>query len=138
MIDYLNQFKSAYNVFAVNKTWAPCTSLKYDDTKSGSMEQYEQIFLNPAIKVWLYNGDWDNVIPYTDTINNLKVLRRRTAGTIEPWFIGEKHAGFYQLYDSLNFITIKGAGHEVPKFKPAASYQMFYNFIKNRPINTPV
>ena len=38
MIDYLNLYKATYNVFSVNKTWSPCTDLKYDDTKSGSME----------------------------------------------------------------------------------------------------
>ena len=26
----------------------------------------------------------------------------------------------------------------VPQVKPAQAYQIFYNFIKNRPINTPV
>lgn len=29
--------------------------------------QYIQIFLNKAIKVWLFNGDWDDVVPYRDT-----------------------------------------------------------------------
>jgi hypothetical protein len=31
------------------------------------MNQYATIFLNKAIKVWLFNGDWDDVVPYRDT-----------------------------------------------------------------------
>ena len=34
--------------------------------------------------------------------------------------------------------TVKGAGHMVPQNKRKAAYQMFYNFIKDRSINTPV
>jgi serine carboxypeptidase-like clade 2 len=102
------------------------------------MEEFRKIFLNKGIKVWLYSGDWDDVVPYTDTVYNLNLLRRKKIGNQEPWFVGEKNAGFYQLYDSLTLITFKGAGHWVPYFKREESYQMFYNFINNKPINTPV
>jgi len=86
----------------------------------------------------MFNGDWDDVVPYPDTEKNLELLKRKKTGELEPWFIGEHHAGFYQVYDSLNVITVKGASHMVPQTKPEASYQMFYNFIHDRPINTPV
>ncbi len=102
------------------------------------MEEFRQIFLNRGVKVWLYSGDWDDVAPYPDTVYNLNLLGRRKQGHQEPWFFGENHAGFYQLYDSLTLITVKGSGHLVPVSKPAASYQMFFNFINDRPINTPV
>ena len=102
------------------------------------MAEYRQIFLNSGVKVWLFSGDWDGVVPYPDTLYNINLLKRKKAGQMQPWFVGDRHAGFYQMYDSLNFITVTGAGHWVPIFKPAAAYQMFYNFIKDRPINTPV
>jgi serine carboxypeptidase-like clade 2 len=102
------------------------------------MEEFRQIFLNKGIKVWLFSGDWDDVVPYPDTVYNLNLLGRKKLGNQEPWFVGETHSGFYQLYDSLTLITVKGSGHWVPIFKPAASYQMFYNFINDKPINNPV
>lgn len=68
MIDYWNFFKINYNVQKVgNKTWTVCSDLKYRVTMSGSMDQYTKIFLNPVVKVWMYNGDWDDVVPYPDT-----------------------------------------------------------------------
>ena len=60
------------------------------------MKEYHQIFLNKAVKVWLYNGDWDDVVPYRDTEKNLKELRMEKEGDWEPWFVGTHHAGFYQ------------------------------------------
>ena len=102
------------------------------------MKQYAQIFLNPAVRVWLFNGDWDDVVPYRDTEKNLEILKIQKTGEWDPWFVGEHHAGFYQVYEKLTLITVKGASHMVPQAKPKESYQLFYNFIKNRPVNTPV
>lgn len=69
--------------------------------------------LNQAVKIWLYSGDWDDVVPYTDTLKNLKNMRILPAGPYKSWFIGEDHAGFFQVYNYLTLITVKGAGHMV-------------------------
>lgn len=86
----------------------------------------------------MFNGDWDDVVPYRDTEKNLEKLKAVKQGEWEPWYSGVHHAGFYQNYDKLTLITVKGASHMVPQAKPKESYQIFYNFIKNRPVNTPV
>jgi len=47
-------------------------------------------------------------------------------------------AGYITTYASpakdLAFVTVKGAGHEVPTFKPAAAFAMFTRFIKGQPL----
>ena len=134
----MNLNKYHYHVDHINKIWAPCSNIRYTMTEDGSMKEYAQIFLNKAIKVWLFNGDWDDVVPYRDTENNLEVLKIPKTGEWDPWYVGEHHAGFYQVYEKLTVITVKGASHMVPQTKPKQAYQMFYNFVKNRPINTPV
>lgn len=61
------------------------------------MGEYREIFFNKAIKVWMYNGDWDDVVPFRDSQKNLKLLGREKKGDWEPWFYdNEHHAGFYQ------------------------------------------
>ena len=82
MIDYWNFNKYSYNINAkaLNKNWTVCSNLKYRVNMKGSMEQYSTIFLNKAVKVWLYNGDWDDVVPFPDTEKNLNILRRRKTG----------------------------------------------------------
>ncbi len=69
MIDYWNFNKYHYNVNtkAAAKNWTVCANLKYRVNMKGSMQQYNEIFLNKAVKVWMYNGDWDDVVPYPDT-----------------------------------------------------------------------
>lgn len=46
------------------------------------MAEYEQIFLNKGIKVWMFSGDWDDVVPYPDTVHNLKLLKRKKVGVM--------------------------------------------------------
>ena len=88
----------AFHVENSSKTWEPCTELNYTLGLDGSMEQYRQIFLNRAVRVWLYNGDWDDVVPYRDTEKNLKALKIGKVGEWESWYVGVHHAGFYQEY----------------------------------------
>jgi hypothetical protein len=93
--------------------WTPCTDVNYDIDPKGSIAQYKRIRLNSAVKIWLFNGDWDDVVPFPDTLKNLEKMNIRAVGAYKPWFVGEDHAGFFQLYDELTVITVKGAGHMV-------------------------
>lgn len=48
---------------------------KYMISLHGSMEEYRQIIgKQNKYSVILYNGDWDDVVPFTDTIKNLEKL----------------------------------------------------------------
>lgn len=44
------------------------------------MKQYASIFLNPSVRVWLFNGDWDDVVPYRDTEKNLEAMKVEKTG----------------------------------------------------------
>ena len=67
-------------MFEVKKTWEPCSDIDYDITVPASMAEYRQIFLNSGVKVWLFSGDWDGVVPYPDTLYNINLLKRKKAG----------------------------------------------------------
>jgi serine carboxypeptidase-like clade 2 len=113
--------------------------LRYNITERGSMEEYARIFQNKGVKVWLFSGDWDDVVPYPDTEKNVKNFNKAKTGAWTPWNVGEHHAGFYQMYgDKLTVITVKGASHMVPSTKPKPSYMLFYNFVNNKPVNNQV
>ena len=69
-IQYWNLNKIAYKVEKVNKTWSVCSHLNYSISQKGSMDQYNRILNHGedgAVRVWLFSGDWDDVVPYTDT-----------------------------------------------------------------------
>jgi serine carboxypeptidase-like clade 2 len=103
------------------------------------MFQYRRILKNGAVRVWLFSGDWDDVVPFTDTEKNVDLLNRQKVGEWSSWNVGDQHAGFYQLYEKkFNVITVKGAGHMVPSGKPKASFQLFYNFVNDKGVNNQV
>jgi hypothetical protein len=45
-------------------------------------------------------------------------------------------AGYVTTYSNgFNFLTIKGAGHMVPQFKPEIAFAMFERMVKNIPFD---
>mgnify|MGYP003418161710 CR=1 len=44
------------------------------------MDEYRRILNNRVIKVWLFSGDWDDVVPFTDTEKNVEKLQRNKVG----------------------------------------------------------
>ncbi len=91
------------------------------------------------MRVWLFNGDWDDVVPYVDTEKNVNNFHREKVGEWSSWNVGDQHAGFYQQYvKNFTVITVKGAGHMVPVTKPKPMYQLFYNFINGKGVNNQV
>jgi serine carboxypeptidase-like clade 2 len=82
----------------------------------------------------LYNGNWDVVVPYIDTVKNIKQkLRLRESYIYQPWFVNKQHAGFSQLYSGLLFLTVKGASHQVPQAKREAAFELFNNTLSGHP-----
>ncbi|KAI6243639.1 Carboxypeptidase [Aphelenchoides fujianensis] len=66
----------------------------------------------------------------------------------QPWFYQKDPkyvpaiAGFYKNYGkgkfTVDLVTVSGAGHYVPTFRPQQAFQMFYNFLKGeRNYTTP-
>jgi serine carboxypeptidase-like clade 2 len=103
------------------------------------MNEYRRILANRGVKVWLFSGDWDDVVPFTDTEQNVEVLARNKVGEWNPWNVGDQHAGFYQLYENrFTVITVRGGSHMVPQSKPKPMYQLFYNFVNGKGVNNQV
>ena len=54
------------------------------------------------------------------------------------WFIndtnGKQCGGWTKNFERLMFVTVRGAGHMVPQFKPVPALKMFNHFIQNKPL----
>lgn len=51
-----------------------------------------------------------------------------------PWTLdgGKEVAGYVTRYkNDFDFLTIRGSGHMVPEFKPAAAYEFFSKWLNN-------
>lgn len=85
------------------------------------MSQLEAFIGVGQIKVYFFSGDWDDVIPYTDTIKNLERMGLQQDGLQTPWKKGTQHIGFirsYQKKSNVKLFILKGAGHEAVAYKP--------------------
>ena len=72
----------------------------YDRNTAGSMIEYSRIISDTTIRVFMYAGDWDDIVPYTNTINNIERLGMRQNGPIVHWINTktQQHIGFKRLY----------------------------------------
>jgi serine carboxypeptidase-like clade 2 len=93
------------------------------------MDAYKWIFNRGDIKVWMFNGDWDDVVPFRDTLKNLEKLGLKPSGDYKAWTVDGQHAGFYREYPGMMFYLVKGAGHEVPQYQRQRAYEMFKAFL---------
>ena len=137
MIKYFNRedVKKALHV-NLTKGWNMCSKkvnegyLWQDKT---SIWAYQTLFEN-NIRILIFNGDTDMVCAFN---GNIEWIENLNLDVIEPWrswrAYGDENniAGYVTKYKGLTFCTVKGAGHEVPKYKPKESYYMFSKFIQN-------
>ncbi|KAI7739308.1 hypothetical protein M8C21_026643, partial [Ambrosia artemisiifolia] len=141
---YLNRkdVQAALKARLVNvNEWTPCSSiLQY---QLADMEQPMTPVLASVIKsgirVFIYSGDQDSVIPLTNTrllVNGLaKQLGLATTLPYGAWFTHKQVAGWTQVYgDVLHFATIRGASHEAPYTQPRRSLTLFKAFLSGKPL----
>ncbi|KAJ0479261.1 putative carboxypeptidase D [Helianthus annuus] len=77
-------------------------------------------------------GDTDGRIPVTSTRLSLRKLGLKTLEEWSPWYSKSQVGGWTIVYDGLMFVTIRGAGHQVPTFKPKEALQLVTHFLSNQ------
>ena len=99
----------------------------YKVNPQGSLVEIPAL-LQKKVKVYILNGDWDDVVPFTDNYKNFNKMGLRLQGNVVPWLINDNkdHAGFIRKYSyGLTFYLVKGAGHMVPLYQRERSYRIF-------------
>ncbi|CAN8254711.1 unnamed protein product [Cochlearia groenlandica] len=86
-----------------------------------------------GIRVWIYSGDTDAMVPVTSTMLVLKGMNLTTEKTWRAWFSEGQLAGYVEEYkDNLTYLTVRGAGHSVPSDQPVRALELFTSFIRNK------
>ncbi|KAJ0837081.1 putative carboxypeptidase D [Helianthus annuus] len=117
----------AFNARLVDvNEWSMCSGvLTYDMANlEEPMTPVLAFLLKSGIRVFVYSGDQDSVLPLTCTwlvVNGLvKKLGLPTTLPYRAWFSDNNQVGGWtQVYgDVLHFATVGGAAHEVPYTQP--------------------
>lgn len=63
-----------------------------------------------------YSGDTDGVLPTYGSKQWIEELNWPKTSKYTMWKTNDQVSGFYQKYDGLDFVTVKGVGHMAPQW----------------------
>ncbi|KAK6136787.1 hypothetical protein DH2020_029457 [Rehmannia glutinosa] len=116
-------------------TWEICSSLvgsnwDFKHTPSTMFPIYRRL-MSSRLRILLYSGDVDSVVPVTSTRYSIAAMGLRVKKPWSPWYGGDSDevAGYRVIYDGLSFATIRGAGHMVPQSKPSRAFALLFKFL---------
>uniref|UniRef100_A0A0E0F672 Serine carboxypeptidase-like 45 n=1 Tax=Oryza meridionalis TaxID=40149 RepID=A0A0E0F672_9ORYZ len=123
------------------KNWAVCSSVLEYELLNLQIPTINIVgsLVKSGIRVLVYSGDQDSVIPLTGSRTLVQNLARdlglKTSVPYRVWFEGQQVGGWTQVYgDMLSFATIRGASHEAPFSQPERSLVLFRAFLQGRPL----
>ncbi|KAJ4899060.1 Serine carboxypeptidase-like 29 [Raphanus sativus] len=118
--------------------WHTCSDVVGDnwkDSPSSVLNIYHEL-IAAGLRIWVFSGDADAVVPVTSTRYSIDALKLRPVSPYGPWYIDGQVGGWTQEYDGLNFVTMRGAGHEVPLHRPKEALALFKAFISGTSLPT--
>ncbi|XP_027163394.1 serine carboxypeptidase-like 40 isoform X1 [Coffea eugenioides] len=124
------------NVTKLHYDWQSCSGVieHWEDRASTVLPSIEELMDN-GIRVWLFSGDMDGRVPVTSTQYSLEVMNITTLNPWRAWYRDSEVGGYVQEYkDNLTFVTVRGAGHEVPSYRPDRALSLVLNFIAGTPL----
>ncbi|XP_021734365.1 serine carboxypeptidase-like 20 [Chenopodium quinoa] len=128
--------RKAIHAKSVNEigSWSLCMSLVFNHD-AGSMIKYHRNLTTQGYRALIYSGDHDLCVPYTGTQAWTSSLGYQILDEWRPWTSNNQVAGYVQAYEhNLTFITIKGAGHTVPEYKPREALDFFSRWLEGKSI----
>lgn len=93
-----------------------------------------QELIKAGLRIWMFSGDTDAVIPVTSTRYSINALKLPTVTQWHPWYDNGQVGGWTQVYEGLTFVTVRGAGHEVPLHEPRKAFTVFESFLEGKPM----
>nr|XP_011460258.1 PREDICTED: serine carboxypeptidase-like 31 [Fragaria vesca subsp. vesca] len=113
------------------KNWSICNDQifsNWSDSRPSLLPTYKTL-IAAGLRIWVYSGDTDGRVPVLSTRYSLSALGLPITKTWRPWYHQKQVSGWYQEYEGLTYATFRGAGHDVPSFKPAESLVLFTSFL---------
>lgn len=104
----------------------------YEFTEHDLISWYKEIIAENKLKILVYNGDTDPCINAFQAQNWTRNLGFKETQSWRPWTTDncQRMGGYVTRYENnFDFLTIKGSGHMVPQFKPAAALSFIKSFV---------
>ncbi|XP_010486379.1 PREDICTED: serine carboxypeptidase-like 27 [Camelina sativa] len=124
------------NVTRLPYPWKACSDIVgnyWEDSPLSMLPIYREL-ITAGLKIWVFSGDTDAVVPITATRYSIDALKLATITNWYPWYDHGKVGGWSQVYKGLTLVTVAGAGHEVPLHRPRQAFILFRSFLENKPM----
>ncbi|KAJ6901919.1 hypothetical protein NC651_019652 [Populus alba x Populus x berolinensis] len=125
------------NITRVPHPWVTCSSVvrsKWSDSPKSMLPIFKEL-ITAGIRIWVFSGDADAILPLTATRYSINALQLETNTSWYAWYDGHQQVGGWsQVYKGLTYVTVRGAGHEVPLTQPRLALLLFRQFLKNEPM----
>ncbi|XP_061351197.1 serine carboxypeptidase-like 20 [Gastrolobium bilobum] len=120
---------------SVAGSWELCTIRIEYDHNAGSMIPYHKNLTMMGYRAIIFSGDHDMCVPFTGSEAWTRSLGYKIMDEWRPWSSNNQVAGYLQGYENnLIFLTVKGAGHTVPEYKPLEALEFYSRWLEGKPI----
>ncbi|XP_057732547.1 serine carboxypeptidase-like 20 [Arachis stenosperma] len=120
---------------SVSGPWELCTGRIYYNHDAGSMIPYHKKLTIMGYRALIFSGDHDMCVPFTGTEAWTRSLGYKIIDEWRPWTSNDQVAGYLQAYNhNLIFLTVKGAGHTVPEYKPREALDFYSRWLEGKSI----
>jgi len=143
LTNYLNRFDVQVAIHAnlsasTPVTWNMCSralNYSYTDLLRSMLPVYQRLLTSsPPLRMLVYSGDIDGIVPITGTRNWLSTLNMTVAEPWRKWVCDGQTGGWTVRYEGLTFASVREAGHMVPWTQPRRSFAVFSRFLQNQPL----
>lgn len=118
----------------VTGPWQLCSQVITYTPDTGSMIPYHKNLTSRGYRALIYSGDHDMAVPFTGSQKWTSSLGYPIVDEW-PWYTNEQVAGYIQgNANNLTFLTIKGAGHTMPEYKPQESLAFYSCWLEGKRI----
>ncbi|KAM3208270.1 hypothetical protein ACQJBY_063132 [Aegilops geniculata] len=135
----LHEVQKALHVNPVigKSKWETCSEVintNWKDCDRSVLHIYHEL-IQYGLRIWMFSGDTDAVIPVTSTRYSIDALKLPTVTPWHAWYDDDGEVGGWtQGYKGLNFVTVRGAGHEVPLHRPKQALTLIKSFLAGSPM----
>ncbi|KAH0654705.1 hypothetical protein KY289_032383 [Solanum tuberosum] len=129
----LPEVQNALHVHKRNSSfkWVTCSeevSSGWKDSPKSVLDVYREL-IKSGLRIWVFSGDTDAVIPVTSTRYSIDALKLPTVAPWRAWYDDGQVGGWTQEYKGLTFVTVRGAGHEVALHRPKQALTLVKSFL---------
>ena len=118
--------------------WVTCTpTIQYfrDDLLASMLPVYDTL-LGAGIKMLVYTGDVDAIVPIIGTRRWMQSLGLEVEEAWRPWRSHTRQVGGWTVgyANGLSFASVRGAGHMVPFTQPERALYLFSQWVHGKPL----